>query len=166
MLLKLMGGAILTGAAFLCGCYFSKKLYKRRNFLRTFSAFLDSLSTDIRYTSEDIFTVVSRCSDFEELRFFNISDEMFVQPFDVVWTGCVSKIPKIYSLTNEDISLITGFGAKLGKTDVEGQLSHIEFYRKLIQKQITKAEEAIAQKSRLYRTMGLFCGAAAAIMMM
>ena len=57
-----------------------------------------------------------------------------------------------------------GFGEKLGKTDLEGQLSHIELYRALFQKQIKEAEDDAQKKSRLYRTLGIFGGVSAAIL--
>lgn len=156
----------MVSSAFMCGCCFSKRLYKRRDFLRSFSAFLDSMSTDIRYTSDDIFTVVSRCCNFKELECFNVSDNCIAQPFENAWNECIENIPKQYVLTQEDLAIVKELGLKLGKTDVEGQLKHIEHYRVLIENQLKKAEEEISQKSRLYRVLGLFCGIIVAIMIM
>ena len=75
-------------------------------------------------------------------------------------------IPKGYALKKSDTDLLLEFGSHLGKTDVEGQLKHIELYRQLFEKQLEAAEDAIAKKSKLYKTMGLFVGTAAALMMM
>ncbi len=75
-------------------------------------------------------------------------------------------IPRAYALTKADTDLILQFGAQLGKTDIDGQLKHIKLYKDFFKKQLDEAEEAIAKKSKLYKTMGLFAGSAAALMMM
>lgn len=166
MLVKLFGSALLVLASFAAGCSASRSLYKRRNFLKSFLVFLDQLSTNIRYNSDDIFTLVSRCADCEELSCFCIDTADKSQPFDKLWSKCVITIPKAYALKKDDKGILSDFGLQLGKTDVEGQLKHIELYKQLLQKQLSDSEEAISKKSKLYKTLGLFAGTATALMMM
>ena len=166
MLLKLIGSVMLIAASFSAGYCMSKSLYRRRDFLKAFIVFLGRLATCIRYSSDNIFTLVNSCADSAELSCFRPETVVISQPFENIWNKCVLTIPKGYALKKADIDLLLEFGSQLGKTDVEGQLKHIELYRQLFEKQLEAAEDAIAKKSKLYKTMGLFVGTAAALMMM
>lgn len=166
LLIKLIGSVMLVLSTFSAGCCMSKKLYRRRDFIKAFIVFLDMLATNIRYNSDNIFTLVSKCADCEELKCFKPDTVVLTQPFEDMWNKCVLTIPKAYALKKDDIALLTDFGLQLGKTDVEGQLKHIELYKQLFIKQYADSEEAIAKKSRLYKTMGFFAGTTAALMMM
>ena len=95
--------------------------------------------------------------------FFEISDETG-NPFYEIWSGRVSVIPSKFGLKNSDRVLLLEFGEQLGKTDVDGQLKHLELYEELFKKQLTDAENEINKKSKLYKTMGFFVGTAAALM--
>lgn len=132
--------------------------------MRSFIVFLNSLATNIRYNSDDIFTIVSACAGSAELKCFLISGNNII-PFESVWNKCISEIPKSYSLCKTDVDLLCEFGSQLGKTDIEGQLKHIELYKELFEKQLYNAEDDIIKKSKLYKTMGFFVGTAAALMM-
>lgn len=164
--IKLIGSLMLIGAAFSAGYYKSKALYRRRDFINSFLVYLNSLATEIRYNCDDIFELAQKSAVSQELSSFSSSKSEPNQPFELWWNKCVLTIPKAYSLDKADISLLSDFGKQLGKTDVEGQLKHIELYRVLFKKQLADAQENIDRKSKLYKTMGLFIGTAAALVMM
>ena len=132
--LKLLGCAAVALSGLAFGVMKSRSLYARRDSLKRVLVFLSSLATNIRYSSDEISSAVSAAA--------NSSD----------------------APNNSDKELLLGFGEKLGKTDLEGQLSHIELYRALFQKQIKEAEDDAQKKSRLYRTLGIFGGVSAAIL--
>ncbi len=124
--------------------------------------FLTSLSTNIRYEATDIFTTISICARDENLSYIsNIENNL---PFDEQWQQKILSLPSSLSLTKSDIALLKEFGNELGKTDVDGQLKHIELYKNLFQKELVTAEEDIINKSKLYRIMGLFVGISTALM--
>ena len=137
-----------------------ERLIARRNFLRAFIRFLNTLSTALRYSGEDIFTLVTQSADFLEMNAAEPS-----KPFAAVWADAVKPLSRRYALHRQDTELLTAFGERLGTTDLEGQLSHLELYRTLFAKQETKAEDDIGKKSKLYKAMGLFVGVSAAIML-
>ncbi len=165
MVFKIVGGGLLICACFAYGCCMSKNLYMRMNFIKSFIVFLSALSTNIRYNSADIFTLVSISARSEELSALKIKDDIPNCPFGVIWEERIKSIPKCYSLTKEDKELLTEFGSQLGKTDIDGQLKHIELYKAVFKKQLANSEEAIIKKSKLYKTMGFFVGTAAALLM-
>lgn len=163
---KLIGAVLLVASSFSVGLSMSKSLYRRKAFIKSFIVFVDSLATHIRYNTDDIFNLVSMCADSEELKCFEYFSNPNNQPFDKLWSKSVLTIPRAYSLTKSDADLLLQFGSQLGKTDIDGQLKHIMLYKDFFKKQLDDAEEAIIKKSKLYKTMGLFAGTAAALMMM
>ena len=160
MLLKLFGAVILSLSGLLGGCRYARRLIIRRDFLRDFIAFLESLGTVLRYRSEDIFTSVNSSGEL-----FSLPCDAHKRPFIQAWEEQIAPFAKRYALSKQDVSLLRDFGAQLGVTDTQGQLSHIALYSTLFEKQLTKAEEEVKSKAKLYRTLGLFTGMSAALML-
>lgn len=164
MALKIFGGLLLALSGFSAGWFFSKKLTMRKNFFKSIVCFVSALSTQIRYSTADIFTLVSLGARTAELDIFDIADENGT-PFYTAWSNRVNAIPSRYGLKSSDRQLLLEFGEQLGKTDVEGQLKHLELYEAVFKNQLSNAENEIKKKSKLYKTMGFFVGTAAALMM-
>lgn len=164
MALKILGGFLLALSGFSTGCMFSKKLVSRRNFFKSIIRFISALSTQIRYNTADIFTLASIAAETAELEFFDVSDKRG-RPFYSVWSEKISLIPSRYGLNSGDKRLLLELGEQLGKTDVEGQLKHLELYETVFKKQLSDSENDVIKKSKLYKTMGFFVGTAAALMM-
>jgi stage III sporulation protein AB len=118
----------------------------------------------MRYDCADIFSLVEMCSKSEKLSCFDFG-VCTSQPLEALWNRSAEESAKAYFLTNLDKSLLCEFGAELGKTDVEGQLKHIELYKVQFTKQLAESEENIKQKAKLYKTMGFFVGASLALIM-
>lgn len=163
--IKLIGCVLIVSACFLAGYTMSRNLIVRRDFLKSFIVLLSSLSTNIRYYSSDIFALVSLSAKDEELSYFRFDDALHNQPFEISWDEKISLLPKSLSLKKSDKELLCEFGRELGKTDIDGQLKHIELYKTVFEKQLYSAEDEISKKSKLYKTMGLFVGISIALMM-
>ena len=148
MPLKILGAALISCSGFSIGCMYVQRLKLRLDFLREFSVFLSSLSTAVRYRSADIAVLVNDYS----------------RPFSQMWQSSIADFKKRRCLSNADMALLKEFGEGLGTTDVEGQLSHIALYQGLFSKQQSDAEDDIIQKSKLYKSLGLFGGVSAALM--
>ena len=91
MLLKVIGSVLIISASFLIGNSKSRNLYKRRDFLKSFIVFLNSLSTNIRYETMDIFTTVSFCARDDNLSYISIKEN--TQPFDQQWHQQILSLP-------------------------------------------------------------------------
>lgn len=163
--LKIVGCLIIISVSSLSGFLKSYGLYRRRDFLKSFIVFLDSLATHIRYNSSDVFALVRMSVPDELSEIFNNSIKETNKPFPLCWSEMSKSIPKSYSLTDGDRQVILNFGEKLGVTDVDGEIQHIKLYKSLAIKQLSDAEDNIAKKSKLYKTMGFFIGTAAALML-
>lgn len=160
MPLKLFGALLLALAGLAGGFAFARRLAVRRDFLSGTLGFLGSLSTALRYRGDDIFSLVNSCGEL-----FHV-EETASRPFEAAWRECVLAFPKKYRLTARDVSLLEELGSGLGTTDVEGQLAHVGYCRALLERQLGEAREDVARKSKLYKTLGLFIGVSAALMIL
>lgn len=166
-MLKLAGCVLLVISSTLTGFYFSNYLKLRKDFLKDFIAFLNTLKIQLRYSSGDIFQIIPLCSDskilkplFDQLsksRCDNIS-------FSELWINSVCVGAKVYKLKQSEINALADFGSKLGTTDTEGELSNIDLYTEVFLKSLENAMEDLSKKSKLYKTMGFFIGMSTALM--
>lgn len=165
LIVKIFGVCLVVFASFFVGCYQSNKLYKRKEFYKSLLVFLNTFATHIRYEASDIFTLIDLSADNSGLACLKIEADLY-SSFDSQWCNVIKKIPQTYSLNTDDFKLLADFGNELGKTDVEGQLKHIELYKTIFAKQLSCAEEDVRQKSKLYKVIGFFTGSAVALMIM
>ena len=161
---KIIGCVLLVLATTLIGFAKAHRLCQRRDTLLAFTGFLNALSTNIRYNSSDIFSVIELCKDsFSQMLVKHLRD--YEGAFSVRWKSAVKNLPESCSLNIKDKDIITSFGEKLGVTDVQGQIEHIEHYQILAEAQLQNAVKEISDKSKLYRTMGFFVVIAAALVL-
>lgn len=162
LLIKLIGCALLVGATTLFGFFKANSLYKRKIFINDFLVFLDSLATNIRYNSDELSVILSQSEDsFGKLIYGSYTEQK--GSFFEKWKKAVISVCDGSFLKHEDKQLFCSFGEKLGVTDVEGQLKHIELYKGLAKAHLDDCQKDITEKSRLYKTMGFFVGTAAAL---
>lgn len=154
--LKIIGSVLIVLSTTIVGFSLAKGLELRKKFLISFLEFLYNLQVNIRYLSDDIFSLIRKSATNNHMNYF--ADECDGN-FEDYWNLSINKIPLAYRLSEDEYSLLKDFGCGLGTTDVEGQIQHIELYKKLFETQIQKAEFSQKNKSRLYIVMGFFIGA-------
>lgn len=132
------------------GCYKSYTLVRRRKQLNEILTFLNRLSTNIRYNTDDIFSLVSD------------SAEGFLLSLNTVESSSedYKEVVNTLPITKRDAELLCNFFNQIGTTDVDGQLSHIKLYEEFFREECKKAKDDIDKKSKLYRMSGLFSGLA------
>lgn len=160
MPLKILAALLLTAAGLGTGACFAHRLAVRRSFLATFCTFLQQLATALRYCGGRIDTLIN--SSGELFSFSDCDEEM---PFAERWQRQIRDFPQKWRLTPQDMQLLDDFGARLGATDADGQLAHIAHYRDIFSARLEEARQASAQKSKLYKTLGLFGGVSAALLL-
>lgn len=158
--LKLLGAVLLSFSGLLTGFLYARRLKVRRDFLTQLEAFLCALSTAVRYRGEDIFTLVNSSGELFHLT--QKASASFVEE----WRSQCRVLCRDFRLTSRDMELLEGLGSGLGATDAQGQLKHIELYRALFKRQREAAYEEAAQKSKLYKVLGLFAGVSVSLVMM
>ena len=117
MALKFLGGFLLVLSGFSTGWFCSKKLSLRKDFFKRIISFVSNLSTQLRYSTSDIFTLVSLSASTSGLELFELNYENNTA-FYTVWCERVSQIPAKFGLKNCDKELLLEFGEQLGKTDI------------------------------------------------
>lgn len=80
------------------------------------------------------------------------------------WREAVASGARKEGFSREDLGLLYGFGEGFGASDTEGQLAHLSLYEDLTAAAMETARSELSRKARLYRMLGLFGGAAAAIL--
>ena len=76
--------------------------------------------------------------------------------FEKAWNLAVAE--NSFSLSKEDIKIISNFGNLLGKTDLKGQITEIELANNFLDKQIKEAEEIRKKNDKLYKSLGIIIG--------
>lgn len=158
--LKILAALLLTAAGLGAGACYAHRLAVRRTFLAAFCTFLQNLSTALRYRGGRIDTLINSSGEL-----FSFPNGEWEQPFAESWRLQISGFPKKWRLTPQDMQLLTDFGERLGTTDADGQLAHIAHYREIFAARLDEARQEAAQKAKLYKTLGLFGGVSAALLL-
>lgn len=135
---------------------FSIRVLKLRNLKSSFNMFKSKLEftyEPIKCIFEEISKIVY--SDDNNI-FKSYIENMKNGNFENAWNLAVAE--NSYSLTSEDIKIISGFGNLLGKTDLKGQLNEIELANEFLDKQILDAEESRKKNDKLYKSLGVIIG--------
>lgn len=63
LVIKIIGCILLVSATTLMGFKKAQRLYKRRDFINDFLVFLDTLATNIRYSTDELSIILSKSED-------------------------------------------------------------------------------------------------------
>lgn len=147
---------VIVLSSTMIGFYYSHRLYTRKITLQKFINELKSSVTHIRYNSDNL------CDIFAD-RFvgFTFSED---EPFLSQWMGLLKKYNS--KLNKDDITLLLSFAENLGKSDVNGEISHIQMYIEMLNDSVEDAKNNINSKSKLYRTFGISIGLLISILLL
>ena len=152
---------------FLLGNIISKRYTLRVKELKDFSNALNIIENKIKFTYEplsEIFIQTSRLlSENISNIFINASSYMKEFSSEEAWNKGVDDTSTY--LNKEDLENIKSFGKLIGKTDKEGQVSHIELTRTFIELQLEKARKEEEKNAKMYKTLGAIIGLAIVIIL-
>ena len=148
--------------SFLIGNIISKRYTLRVSELKDFKNALNIIENKIKFTYEplpEIFMQTSRfLSENISKIFINASSYMKELSSHEAWDKSLNE-SNTY-LNKDDIENIKSFGKMLGKTDKEGQVSHLELTKTFIDIQIEKAQAEEVKNSKMYKSLGAIVGLA------
>jgi stage III sporulation protein AB len=149
----------------LAGYMESHRLTMRVEQLEAFLRFLSAAQTEIRFAALPVEQIVQRHGG--EMEFLRICAEHCREngSFLSAWNAGVQSGTRGRGFLAGDIGLLHGFGEGFGASDTEGQLSHCALYSQLISENLKNAREEKNRKSKLYQTLGVFSGMAAALLL-
>lgn len=155
------------GMGLLMGLKLSHSLKMRERSLKTYDAFLDEISTKIRYqgtTLENLIAEAISSQNYIELPFLNevLLDLQMQIPFEKSWDKAVSVCENFSQTDKELVKMLSNY---LGKSDIDGQISAISLQKALVQKSICEASEDCCKKGKMYRSVCTLIGAGLGIML-
>ena len=147
-MLRLILGLLIVFSSVIIGLHFSQRLTERKRILQEFSALFKKAEVMISYSAADL------CEVFSE----NFAGHRFIygEPFENQWNKMIGQYKSV--LTDEDISVLSGFAHGIGATDTENQSRHIGMYISLLDERIDSANRDIDEKSKLYRVLPVSVG--------
>lgn len=151
------------------GLYAAMGLNRRAAALEEAGRLLAHLATRIRYTAAPIGELLGEAADgFRRLPFLREAGRQMSggADFHTAWGQALRQKGPESGLHAADLELLTRFGEGLGQTDVEGQLAHCELFARLLGEQQAEAKTQAAAKGRLYVTLGVAGGLAAALLLL
>lgn len=162
---------LMAFSAACAGYLYSKKLEARVKKIEKILLLLSQIKTEIEFTAEnieEIFNSLSDSCDYSPLPFIDICRRKLGdgEDFSTAWLTAISSRECSFALKKEDISLLSSFGAALGKTDSAGQIRNCEMHEKLFRERLKEASEDNRRLSKPARITGILSGAAVMIIFM
>ena len=144
----------------------SSRLKEREKTLHMLHGFISELRDGMRYTNAPIERIVKNllqngdCDSAVTEAF--VKEKSFIKGFDTL----LNLLQNQQRITPKDRAMLQGFGGKTGKTDLEGQLIHCDFYQSRIQTQLKEAESMSQKYAKLYLSAGVLSGLGAAVLVL
>ena len=154
MYLKITGIVLIMMSASLMGYLFSKDYIERINRLEQIQKMLILLKGEISYSNNSVQEALENISEMIEGKvgeFVTNVQESFKKSENI--------FDKKSSLKSEDKNSLKDFGRGLGITDRQTQINNIEKYQSQIQLTIKELKAEKNEKCKLYRMLGITCGA-------
>lgn len=140
------------------------KLKKRVSKLKLIMLMLSEIEIMIKYKSATVFEIISELNKktcFNELEFIKtmqaLSDN-WNRSFEEIWVEAVLS-DNCPEFNEEDIKLICSIGRRLGKSEVDGQLSAVAILKAETENLISEADKIYIEKGKMYRYLGVLSGA-------
>lgn len=127
-----------------------------------------NISSNIRYCANDVYSVLQQEYVNADVPFVSTALNNLKNGHDMSesWSMSVDTINFNYGLSKADKDIIKQFGYKLGATDIEGQTDHCEYFKGIFENKAKELKAEYSEKSKVYRSLGLFGGLALIIVML
>ncbi len=165
-----LAAVLLLGAGFVCGGqYLALHYTKKAELISDVLLMLSVIHTRLRYDClpvSDLLRVLCGTEKLKSLEFIReclagVEDGV---PFPIAWKNAVEEDAMLCSLIDGCKANLINLGEDIGATDVDGQLNCCEYYKQIFEKELTDREENSKKYSKLYPSLGIMLGIAAAIM--
>lgn len=161
-MIKLFGCILIILAGAGCGNIMSDKLKSNLITLKTILLLIDE--TEIMLGSEymstnEIIDVLSQKKAYSQLGIFHDINRLDIN------SSMSKNIQKSNLLNNDDKAKLSCFFEELGTTNLNGQLTKLNLCKAYFANAVLIAEQKYDSHAKLYRAMGVLCGAFAAILL-
>ncbi len=166
--LKLIGGTIILICGVLSGIYFSGRLQKRIDFIMQYISFLTRAESMISYCSCDIKEILSAAYSIPLINKVTSHCLLLLSKgdtFSEAWNKSIDN--KCYEgcFYREDAEMMKAFSADFGVLGVSEETEKLRLHKEIAQQRLSYLIPEAEKQKKLYRTLGTFCGALAAVLM-
>ena len=165
-----IGGLLLIAAGTGMGWYMAARLRQRVTFLETCGRLLQALWQEMNYTARPMSDLWQRLAQSEAFAAFSLVQDtaqgLAQTDFAAAFSAAVDKAEGEGLLTAENRNILLEFADGCGRTDLDGQQAHVEYYRTLLTAGEEEARRTYAEKGRVYRVLGCTAGIAVALLLM
>lgn len=163
--IKIIGLLCVVTAGAGCGIYASLRLKSRALLLEKYLSFLNGVEIRVRFGQCDINELLNQAEDYGDLsRILTFCGEYLNtgKHFGEAWRTALDKAQKQRLIFPSERMLLSDF-ASFGTSDVEGELSRLKIHSERVTQRYEELLKENLDKGKLYRTLGLFGGAAVAL---
>lgn len=172
MAVKVMTAALLAVSGAAAGQYQASRLTKRVELLEELISGMRLFRNEIYYTHDRLERVAGRltlscqgCGSVFFSEFQRRLEENGGKDTETIWRGCAERVfGNRTPLKERDLSVLKSAGVRLGMDDIEGQCRYLEKAEEDLEVRLKDARQLRESRFRLYRTLGLAAGCAAAIL--
>ena len=152
------GGLLLVAAGVGIGLTASHRLRRQMVYLETCERLLQALWQEMSYTAQPLSDLWQRLARNEAFAAFSLVQDTAQRlpqtPFADAFASAVECAERAGDVTPPTRRLLLEFAAGCGRTDLDGQQAHIEYYRALLTQLCEQARRAYEEKGRVYRVLG------------
>lgn len=169
--MRIIGCVIIIGICMMIGRTLAGGYIARVNNLQTFITAFSILRTKIGYGQEvlelafnDIGLAIGGTIG---KMFLSISDELSRSNISVshIWSNKIEEYFKYFDFNFEDERILTDFGNRLGRGDIDEEIRNINLASERLKTQLITANEEKIKYAKLYKTLGGVGGTALAVIL-
>lgn len=157
--MNLVPAVVIAACGSIAGIMKSLSIKKRVKFLSQCAEMLEEFEVRIRYGSEEIAEIITELAASGRYGRLGFLAEITERDFRPQWEKAVQRLP----LNKDDARLLLDLGARLGASDLAGQLSMLESAKIRLERSLEDAAKEYAEKGRMFRSAGVLCGIACAV---
>lgn len=165
-----IGALLMLVAGTGMGLYASHRLHRRVLFLEMCDRLLQMLLQEMTYTAQPLPELWQRLAQSEPFSTFSLVQDTTAYwrdiPFATAFAKAVQQAKDTGLVSPEAGEVLIAFAMGVGSTDLEGQTSHVNYHRMLLQNQLEEADRLWQEKGRMYRVLGPAAGMALALVLL
>lgn len=159
---------LLFAACSFFGFSKAKAVKRRLEIVEGFLLDIRQLSISMRYRMTPVKELIRSLSESTVSAFWQ---ELLLRmeregPLEEAWRAALKKLreDEFFSLTDAEARMLEDFGAGLGTSDYKAQKANMEMALERLDAQAQTLRQEVAQKGKIYRSLGMLGGLAAAIL--
>ncbi len=168
---KITAMILIVSAFSVAGKCLASFQQRRVSVLETVILMITSGESRLRYAClpmSDLLKALNENKSLSELGFIKTCREKvcFGTDFYSAWKESIESETEFCNLLGKSAKSLISMGSELGSTDLEGQLSCCEYYKKIFENDLEEQREKSLKCSKIFPSMGLLLGISAAILIL